>query len=342
MTAINEYPGELEYEDEFEYEGEEYYETEDREAHLSEALDSAFGSAGSRPLSEQQEYQLANQLMEVSSEEELDHFTGRLMRSATSRPAKGGSQRSAHAAHTAHAGHAATRGARRPARPRTGQAHGGAHGGGHGGGFAANLGHAVSNFAHSQTGQQLGGILKDAAKEALPVVGSAVGNAILPGIGGWVGGKLGSLVGGLFELEGEFEGQELEFEAARRFVRLGATAAQQAASLADQGVAPETAAQEGMLAAARVHAPAALSGGFRPALPAGAPLPGFRARRPAQVGYGYRRHHHRHHHPVYGWPIYGGGPGYVVDAEPDGYPVDEGAPQGRWVRRGQHIVLLGA
>jgi len=323
MTATHEYPGELEFEDEFELEGEEYYEFES-EGHVAGALDSAFGAAGSRPLSEQQEYQLANQLLEVSSEEELDHFTSRLMRGATHRAAHAAAHRPAPAAH---GGHPAARGGRRPTRHRAAQHHGG--------GFGARLGHAVGNFAHSQTGHALGGILKDAAKEALPVVGSAVGNAIAPGIGGLVGGKLGSLVGGLFEMEGELEGQELEFEAARRFVRLGATAAQQAASLADQGVPPETAAQEGMLSATRVHAPAALTGGaYRPVSRAGTPLPGFRGRRPAQTGYGHR---HRRR-PVHGWPVYDGGPGSVVDAEPDDYPREAG----RWVRKGQHIVLLGA
>lgn len=320
MTAIHEYPGELEFEEEFEAESGEYYEFEEHEDREAGALNSVLGSSGARPLSEQQEYQLANQLLEVSNEDELDHFASKLMHHAVHRSPHAAPHRRAHATHTAHTAHAGHPAARR-AKPHTKR----------GGGWGATIGHAVTNFAHSNTGHALGGILKDAAKEALPAVAAAAGNAILPGIGGAIGGKLGSLIGGLFELEGELDGQELEFEAAKRFVRLGATAAQQAASLADQGVSPETAAQEGMLAAARVHVPAALRGGFRPALRAGAPLPGFRARRPAQTGYG----HHRRRHPVHGSPAYDGGP--VVEADPDA-----GAQTGRWVRKGQHIVLLGA
>src|SRR5436309_3079915 len=123
MTAINEYPGELEFEDEFEQEGEEYYEFEDHEGHLADTLDSVLGSTGARPLSEQQEYQLANQLLEVSSEEELEHFTSRLMRGATHRPARGAQHAPAHQGHPGgHTGghtdgHGAVRGARRPVRP---------------------------------------------------------------------------------------------------------------------------------------------------------------------------------------------------------------------------------
>jgi hypothetical protein len=104
----------------------------------------------------------------------------------------------------------------------------------------------------------LGGVLKSVAKKALPFVGSALGSFIpIPGVGTALGGALGSAVSKALEVEyGELEAEEAEFEVARRFVRIAASAAQNA------GAAPPTAnptmvANQAVLNAARQHLPGA-------------------------------------------------------------------------------------
>ena len=104
----------------------------------------------------------------------------------------------------------------------------------------------------------LGGVLKSVAKKALPFVGSALGSFIpIPGVGSALGGALGTAVSKALELEyGELESEEAEFEMARRFVRIAASAAQQA------GAAPQTgdlmsAANRAVVNAARQHLPGA-------------------------------------------------------------------------------------
>jgi hypothetical protein len=104
----------------------------------------------------------------------------------------------------------------------------------------------------------LGGVLKSVAKKALPFVGSALGSFIpIPGVGTALGGALGTAVSKALELEyGELESEEAEFEMARRFVRIAASAAQQA------GAAPQTgdlmsAANRAVVNAARQHLPGA-------------------------------------------------------------------------------------
>jgi hypothetical protein len=104
----------------------------------------------------------------------------------------------------------------------------------------------------------LGGVLKAVAKKALPFVGSALGSFIpIPGVGTALGGALGSAVSKALEVEYfELESEEAEFEIARRFVRIAATAAQHAAS------APPTAdlmsaANRAVINATRQHLPGA-------------------------------------------------------------------------------------
>ena len=83
----------------------------------------------------------------------------------------------------------------------------------------------------------LGGVLKSVAKKALPFVGSALGSFIpIPGVGTAIGGALGSAVSKALEVEyGELESEEAEFEMARRFVRIAATAAQNAGAAPSDG-----------------------------------------------------------------------------------------------------------
>ena len=87
------------------------------------------------------------------------------------------------------------------------------------------------------------------------MAGSALGNMILPGVGGMIGGKLASAAGGLFGLELEgLSPQDQEFEVARSFVRFAGAAAKQAAQ-APPSVAPQQAARQAVVDAAKKFAP---------------------------------------------------------------------------------------
>src|SRR6266536_2147639 len=100
----------------------------------------------------------------------------------------------------------------------------------------------------------LGAVLKAVAKKALPFVGGALGSFIpIPGVGTAVGSALGGALSKALELEyGELDREEAEFEMARRFVRIAATAAQQAAS-APATVDVTTAVNQALATAARRH-----------------------------------------------------------------------------------------
>ena len=98
--------------------------------------------------------------------------------------------------------------------------------------FLGNLikraGRAVGGFIKSPIGRAIGGVLKGVAKKALPMVGGALGSFIpIPGVGTAVGTALGTAVSKALELEG-LEGEDQEFEVARRFVQIAGNAVQQA------------------------------------------------------------------------------------------------------------------
>ncbi len=97
---------------------------------------------------------------------------------------------------------------------------------------------AAGGIIRSPAGKALGGMLKSAAKKALPIAGRAVGTYFGGPAGGAIGGKLASAAGGIFGLELEgMSGEDQEFEVARRFVRLAASATQKAAQ-APAGAGP--------------------------------------------------------------------------------------------------------
>ena len=131
-------------------------------------------------------------------------------------------------------------------------------------------------------------VLKPLVKKAMPFLGGALGSLIpIPGVGTAVGSALGKAVGSA--LETEFEGMnpdEMEFEMARRFVRIAGNAAQQVAQ-ANPGANPAALANSAVTNAARQH------------------VPGLAA----------------------------------LSAKPGG-AVGRGS-SGRWVRRGNKIILLG-
>jgi hypothetical protein len=135
-----------------------------------EWFDPEFDLQGEGPFSEEEELELAAELLSVNDEYELDQFLGKVFRRVG-------------------------RGFKKAFRP-------------------------------------LGGVLKSVAKKALPIVGGALGSFIpVPGVGTAVGSAVGGALSRAFEMEFEgIEPEEEELEMARRFVRLAAGAAEQAAA----------------------------------------------------------------------------------------------------------------
>ena len=103
--------------------------------------------------------------------------------------------------------------------------------------------------AIGKVAKPLGGVLKGIAKQALPFVGGALGSMIpIPGVGTMIGRAAGTALSKALEMELEgLDQEQQEFEMARRFVRIAASAAQNAAD----GGSP----QQAVIAALREHAP---------------------------------------------------------------------------------------
>jgi hypothetical protein len=170
------------------------------------------------------------------------------------------------------------------------------------GGLIKSVGQAVGGSISPAVGRTLGGMLKGVAKRALPIAGGALGNLVAPGIGGAVGSKVASAAGSLFGLELEgLSGEDQEFEVARHFVRLAGEAAENAAQ-APEGAAPQAAAQSALADAAAQHAPGLL--------------------RQNSMGAG-------------------NGTGRPRGAMSDSPRMTGGKRSGRWMRRGNRIVLYG-
>lgn len=199
-----------------EYEGGEYeteaYEGEESYEDSFEVVDETDGG-----LSEEQEMDLAAELLEVESEQELDQFIGSLI-GIGSKLLPGIAK-------------------------------------GIGGLFGKKKRRRRGGGMPRGRGGALGGALKGIAKTALPFVGGALGS-VVPGIGTAVGGALGSALGGMFETELEgLRPEDQEFEQARRFVQLATSAAQRAAAIPPQ-VDPQAAAEQAVQAAVQSLAPA--------------------------------------------------------------------------------------
>lgn len=212
--------------------------------------------------------------------------------------------------------------------------------------FLGGLIKKAAGFIKSPVGKALGGILKGVAKKALPIVGGAIGSFVAPGVGTAIGSSLGSAAGKLFGLELEgLSNEDREFEVARRVVRLGAVAARHAAT-APRHIPPHHVARRAMTVAARRHAPGLLT---RPAsMPQGTPTKptsswpagGYRSVAPAAYPTTYRITPPPQNQDPYG------------DSQPATYqdpyggmsPGEnpEAVQSGRWIRRGRHIILLGA
>lgn len=165
---------------------------------------------------------------------------------------------------------------------------------------------AAKKFGSSNLGKSLLGGLKGLAKKALPQLGAAVGNWVAPGVGGQIGSKLASGAGRMLGLELEgLSAEDREFEVAKQLVNLAGAAARAAVQNPACG-APPIAARNALVQAAKVYAP-----GVVPALARSVRIPA---------------------------PVAGGArPAAVAGARPR-----VRGSQGRWFRRGNAIVLVGA
>jgi hypothetical protein len=125
------------------------------------------------------------------------------------------------------------------------------------GGVFKKIGKFVGKVA-----KPLGGALKGLAKTALPFVGKALGSFIpIPGVGTAIGGALGGALAKALEMETMgMQGEDREFEMARRFVRIAGSAAQQAAQ-ASPAQDPRRTAQVALNDAMRAHVPRMGQGG---------------------------------------------------------------------------------
>jgi hypothetical protein len=171
--------------------------------------------------SENEEMELAAELLGVASEQELDRFLGGLILKA---------------------GRAVGQLAKSP----TGQALG-------------RAGRAVGQFVRSPTGQALGGILKGAVGGALPAVGQVLGGRLGGEKGADWGERVGGAAAQIFGLEVEgLSLEDQEFEAAKHFVRFAGEAVKNAV-LAPTSANAKTAAQAAVVSAAQQLAPGLLA-----------------------------------------------------------------------------------
>ena len=153
-----------------------------------------------------------------------------------------------------------------------------------------------------------GGFLKTGLGQQVGGLLKGAAKMALPALGNMVlpgiGGKAGAKIGQMFGLELEgLSPQDQEFEGARKFVRFAGEVAKTAANAPPNVPAPQ-AAKAAVISAARKHAPGLL----RPA----------RGQRP------------------------GGGSGRYRRRSSGGGYAGQSVQSGRWVRRGDRIILLGA
>lgn len=118
------------------------------------------------------------------------------------------------------------------------------------------VGGGISRFAKSGLGKSLIGGLKSVAKVGLPMLGKVAGTAFGGPLGGMIGGKLGSFASRMFEIQGEgMSNEDLEFEVARRYVRLASAATRNTIKTAKKPGSPKTKVTAAIKKAAAQHAP---------------------------------------------------------------------------------------
>jgi len=159
----------------------------------------------------------------------------------------------------------------------------------------------------SRSGFPLSGALKSLAQRALPFVGGALGTAIpIPGLGTIAGSALGKAASSLLQSEmDQFEGEDQEFQMAKRFVRLASQAVRQGARIPPR-YHPTTAATLALRNAVRGYRRV---GGFRSGLGFRAGYQGYRPGYGQGSWRGHRRYWPRNRSPYgAGYPGYAGAP----------------------------------
>lgn len=210
------------------------------------------------------------------------------------------------------------------------------------GALASRVVKGAKAFAKSGVGKAIGGALRSVAKTALPMAASALGNLVVPGVGGVIGGKLGSMASKLLEAEeAEMMGEEeAEQEAARRYVRWAAGTIRNAAR-APRGVAPHRVARSAAIASARRYAPALITD--RRVSP-------WRGRRGPGWGTPSWTVSNDWSGPAWSEPEPTHrctcGQDHNRDWDPESHEEETSArpspgSSGRWIRRGNDLVLLG-
>lgn len=125
------------------------------------------------------------------------------------------------------------------------------------GGLIKKVARSASKIVRSPVLKGVFRVLKPIAKTVLPIAAGAAGTALGGPVGGMLGGQLGSMVSGLFEVDPQGLGdEELEFETARRFVRLAGTTVKKAMA-SPKNVSPNLAAKQALKSAAMSMSPTA-------------------------------------------------------------------------------------
>jgi uncharacterized protein (DUF697 family) len=199
------------------------------------------------------------------------------------------------------------------------------------------IGRGIGRVVRSPVGRALGGILKGVARRALPIVGGALGSMVAPGLGTAIGSRLGAAAGRMFGLELEgLSAEDQEFELARRYVRLAASATRRAA-LAPVMVPPQVVARRAFNAAARRHAPGLarvfvpMAQRRRPVVPRYAPA--YATRYASAYAPRYVSAYATRYAPAYA--------PRVAPAYAPGVPRWRWPRTGQWVRQGRNVVLVG-
>jgi hypothetical protein len=172
----------------------------------------------------------------------------------------------------------------------------------------------------------LGGVLKMVAKRALPFLAGAAGTFFGGPVGGALGASVGSAISKALELEYEaLEQEDKEYEMARSYVRMAASTARQAA-MAPPNVSPEVAVRNALLAIVQRYWPGISLSGLGLAANGGT-----QARMNPAMG-----------SSLGSWQNAGQPGGARIGSVQLGGGGTRGQSRsGRWVRRGQVIVLLG-
>jgi hypothetical protein len=196
----------------------------------------------------------------------------------------------------------------------------------------------IRKAVNTPIGKALGSVLKQVAKKALPIAGGALGTFVGGPAGGLIGSKLASLAGDAFGLEWEgLSPEDRDFEMARRYVRFAGHAAKRAAT-APPHVDPQTVVKDAVVDAANKFAPGLLTPTTGVGMPSAA-MPGFPATTtPFQTGPAYRPPTAAVYPPIAPPPLY---PSPESVCPSCGTTPARHRRQGKWIRRGRHIVLLG-